>query len=126
MAKKLGFEDSGGVLQRQIDVDDSDKKLKLYDNTDALIGSLEILLNPSFGTEQTITVGATSTATIPKGFYMVSLGANTSVEYSPDGGTTWRTLIPAGQGGLVVSDGANVRLNNAGTAAEDSYLLPIE
>jgi len=79
----------------------------------------------SFGTETTVSVDAGSTSTISKGIYLVSLGANTSVEYSPDGGTTWRTLIPAGQGGVVISDGSNVRLNNAGTAAEDSYLLPL-
>ena len=79
----------------------------------------------TFGAEQTITVAAGSTQAIPEGVYIVRLGANTSVEYSPDGGTTWYTLISAGGIGIVFSDGANVRLNNAGTASEDSYLLPI-
>lgn len=83
-------------------------------------------LKKKFGTEQTVNVGAGATSAISKGIYYVTCGANTSVEYSPDGGTTWRTLISAGGAGLVISDGANVRLNNAGTAAEDSYLLPIE
>jgi len=76
--------------------------------------------------ETAVEVGAGATYTIPEGVWLVSLGANTRVEYSPDGGTTWRTLIPAGQGGLVVSDGKNVRLYNAGTASEISYLLQLE
>ena len=79
-----------------------------------------------FGSESTVTVTAGSTSTISKGVFLVSLGANTKVEYSPDGGTTWRDLIPAGGGGVVISDGSNVRLNNTGTSDEDSYLLPVQ
>jgi len=79
-----------------------------------------------FGTESTVTVTAGSTSTISKGVFLVSLGANTKVEYSPDNGTTWRDLIPAGEGGVVISDGSNVRLNNTGTSDEDSYLLPVQ
>jgi len=82
-------------------------------------------INKAFGAESTVSVDASSTYTIPSGIYLVSLGANTSVEYTPDGGTTWRTLLSAGSGGVVISDGSSVRLNNAGTAAEDSYLLPL-
>ena len=79
-----------------------------------------------FGTESAVTVTAGSTSTISKGVFLVSLGANTKVEYSPDGGTTWRLLIPAGEGGVVISDGSNVRLNNTGTSDETSYLLPVQ
>ena len=79
-----------------------------------------------FGTESTVTVTAGSTSTISKGVFLVSLGANTKVEYSPDNGTTWRDLIPAGEGGVVISDGSNVRLNNTGTSDETSYLLPVQ
>ena len=79
-----------------------------------------------FGSEQSVLLDAGITQTISKGIYLVSLGANTKVEYSPDGGTTWRTLIPAGEGGLVISDGSNVRLNNTGTTSETSYLLPVQ
>jgi len=79
----------------------------------------------SFGTEQAITVPAGSTSVIDEGVYIVRLGANTLVEYSPDGGSTWYTLIPAGSIGIVFSDGANVRFNNTGTSDETSYLLPI-
>jgi len=82
-------------------------------------------IKKSFESESTVSVDAGGTYTIPAGIYLVSLGANTACEYTPDGGTTWRTLIAAGGGGVVISDGENVRLNNSGTAAEDSYLMPL-
>jgi len=99
-----------------------------YGGTDALADNALRFsqIDKVFGTESTVTVTAGSTSTISKGVYLVSLGANTKVEYSPDGGTTWRTLIPAGEGGVVISDGSNVRLNNTGASDEDSYLLPVQ
>ena len=79
-----------------------------------------------FGTvETTVSVDAGTVSVIDKGIYYTRCGSNTSVEYSPDGGSTWYTLIAAGGIGLIISDGSNVRFNNAGTVAEDSYLLPI-
>jgi len=146
MAKKLGFEDSNGVLQKQIDVDDTTKTVKIYDSADTEVMDIEAhasrhayggadalaadalrfsQINKVFGSEQTVSVGAGATSTISKGIYYARCGANTSVEYSPDGGTTWVALISTGGVGLVISDGSNVRLNNTGTATEDSYLLPI-
>ena len=41
MAKKLGIEDSNGVLQRQIDVDDTTKTVKIYDNSDNEVMDIE-------------------------------------------------------------------------------------
>ena len=79
-----------------------------------------------FGTETTLSVEAGSTAVISKGIYYVRCDTNVSIEYSPDGGTTWVTIIPAGGAGLIISDGSNVRANNAGVGAENVYLLPIE
>ena len=147
MTKKLQFEDSDGVLQRQMDVDDSTKRIKIYDGTGTEVmdieshasrhayGGEDALAADSlrfsqvkvvFGAEQTVSVDAGATSVISEGIYIVRCGANTSVEYSPDGGTTWHTLIAAGGTGIVFSDGSNVRLNNGGTGAEDSYLLPIQ
>ncbi|MEM4976248.1 MAG: hypothetical protein QXT64_02870 [Desulfurococcaceae archaeon] len=82
-------------------------------------------LKRAFGAEITVSVAAGGVSTIPKGIYLVKLGANTKVQYTPDGGTTWRDIIAAGGGGTVISDGSTVRLNNGGTAAEDSYLYPL-
>jgi len=147
MAKKLGFENSNGVLERQIDVDDTTGTIKVYDSNDTEVMDVEnhasrhsyggadaipdnglrfSQLDKVFGTEATITVAAGSTSTVDKGVYLASLGANTSCEYSPDGGTTWRTLIATGGGGVIISDGSNVRLNNSGSADESSYLLPVQ
>jgi len=145
--KKLQFEDSGGVLQRQVDVDDATKRLKIYASDDTEIMDIEAhasrhgygkedaipdnalrfsQIDKVFGSEVTVSVDAGATSTISKGIYYVRCGANTKVEYSPDGGSTWVELIPVGGVGLVISDGSNVRLNNGGTAAEDSHLLPIQ
>ena len=83
-------------------------------------------IKKEYGSESTVSISAGSTYTVDKGVYLVKLGANTKCEYSPDGGTTWRELISAGGSGVIISDGSNCRLNNGGTAAEDSYLLPLK
>jgi len=147
MVGEINLYDSNGVKQRKIAVDDTTKRVEIRDATGADIMDIEAhasrhaygeadaipneglrfaQLDKVFGSESVVTVTAGETYTVPKGVYLVSLGANTSVEYSPDGGTTWRTLIPVGQGGVVISDGSNVRLNNTGSADEDSYLLPVQ
>jgi len=78
-----------------------------------------------FGTESSVSVGAGSTSTIDEGAYIARCGPNTKVEYSPDNGTTWYDLLGVGEIGYVFSDGSNVRFNNTGGSAEDSYLLPL-
>jgi len=144
---KIKLYDSNGVLQRIIDLDASTNHIEIRDSSDTDLMDVEShgsrhsyggndaipdnglrfsQLDKVFGSETTVTVTAGGTSTISKGIFLVSLGANTTVEYSPDGGTTWRTLYAAGTGGVVISDGTNVRLNNGGGADEDSYLLEIE
>jgi len=119
---KLKLVDAVSGIARYLAI--SNDKFEIQDNTGTKVCGLESE-NKSFGTESTVSVDAGATSTIPKGIYYVSCGANTTVEYSPDGGTTWRTSVNAGGTNLVISDGSSVRLNNGGTAAEDSYLLPI-
>jgi len=119
---KLKLVDAVSDIARYLAI--SDDKFEIQDNTGTKVCGLEPE-NKSFGTESTVSVGAGVTSIIPKGIYYVCCGANTTVEYSPDGGTTWRTSVNAGGTNLVISDGSNVRLNNGGAAAEDSYLLPI-
>jgi len=41
MAKKLEFEDSNGVVQRKIDIDDTSKEVTIYDNAETEIMSIE-------------------------------------------------------------------------------------
>ena len=79
-----------------------------------------------FGSESTLSVGTATASVVPKGVYLTHLATNTRAEYSPDG-STWRVLFVAGSGGLLISDGSNVRLYNTSTAsAEISYLLQIK
>lgn len=70
----------------------------------------------SFGSETTLQLGATLKQTLSRGLWMVACSADDLVEYTPDSGTTFRTLIPAGSGGVVYSDGFNVRIRNTGVA----------
>jgi len=89
---------------------------------EAILGIIENLEPES---ETTYTIAAGGTQVIPKGIHIVVPGANTAIEVSPDGGTTWRSL-PNGNGGMIVSDGKSVRLkNNSATAAEDSYVITL-
>jgi len=146
MPTEYRYRDNSDVIQRKTTLNASNH-IEIQDGAGATVMDIEVhasrhayggddaipdeslrfaQLDKVFGSESTVTVTAGGTYTVPKGVYLVSLGANTKVEYSPDGGTTWRTLIPAGQGGVVISDGSNVRLNNTGGADEDSYLLPVQ
>jgi hypothetical protein len=74
------------------------------------------------GAGSSVSVGASGTYTIPKGIYYVFLGANTRVELYDDVAAAWKTAIAAGGAGIVISDGSNARLYNAGTGAESSNL----
>ena len=145
MAGEIWLYDSNGVMQRKIVLNDATKNIEVQDNAGSKI--LEIEAHGSrhiyggadaipddglrfsqiakvFGSEISITVGAGGTAVIPKGVYLVAQTTATAIEYSPDGGSTWRTVMATG-GGLIISDGTNVRLNNKGTSDEVVYLLPV-
>ena len=74
------------------------------------------------GVGSSVSVDAGGTYTIPKGIYYVFLGANTRVEAYDDIAATWKVIIAAGGAGIVISDGSNARLYNAGAAAESSNL----
>ena len=120
--KGLELCDSYGNVKRIVDIDDTTGKKYLYDETKTAIGSLEILLNPSFGTEVSKSVAAGATLVIDKGVYYVRADAGVNVEYSTDGGTTWIALsVPA----WIISDGNNLRFNNTTTATANGYLLSI-
>ncbi len=76
-------------------------------------------------TETTVAVGAGARVIISKGVYYASLDADVRVEYSTDGGTTWKPLCSPGTACLVISDGAYVSFHNSGTASENGYLVSI-
>jgi hypothetical protein len=87
--------------------------------TDALrIAQVGLVL----GAGSSVSVDAESSYTIPKGIHYVFLGANTRVELYDDIAAAWKVVIAAGGSGLVISDGTNTRLYNAGTGSESSNI----
>jgi len=74
------------------------------------------------GSGSSVNIPAGGTYTIPKGIHYVFLGANTRLELYDDVAASWKTAIAAGGNGIVISDGSNARLYNAGTAAESSNI----
>jgi len=81
-------------------------------------------IGKEIGTETSITIAAGDTAVIPAGVYLVSENTAVNIEYTPDGGVTWRVVV-SGHGGLIISDGANVRAVNTDTVNPQTiYLLP--
>ncbi len=59
--------------------------------------------------------GSSAFANVP-GVFMVLCSANDKVQYTPDGGVTFRDIIPVGGFGYVFSDGFNFRILNTGVA----------
>jgi len=80
-----------------------------------------------FGAETAVLLTTTQVVVLPQGVWMVKLGgvANAAavLAYSPNLGTTWRTLATgaadASYSGptIVYSDGFNVRISQASTAS---------
>lgn len=60
-----------------------------------------------FGPRTTVTAGITTRVPIPAGVWLVECDANSSVQFSYDGGTTWVTWFAASGVGIVFSDGFN-------------------
>jgi len=77
----------------------------------------------TFGGDTSVTVAAGGTYTVPEGVWYIKLGANTRVEVYIGG--AWTQLCAPGTLCLVMSDGSNVRLYNAGTASESSTLREV-
>jgi len=84
-------------------------------------------LERTFTTEVSLTVKAGSAYTIPKGVYLAVPPNAVAIQYTPDGGSTWRSFMPSGYGGgVIISDGSSVRALNKGVASAVVYLLPLK
>jgi len=74
-----------------------------------------------FGVENAVLLTTTQSVVLSQGVWMVQTAdVNTALQYSPNLGTTWRTLVQgvaAGRGAIVYSDGFSVRLNQATAVA---------
>jgi hypothetical protein len=57
-----------------------------------------------------ITTGG-GTLVLGAGIWMICATTNVAVELCTDADTAWITLLASGEGGTVISDGYNVRLN---------------
>lgn len=75
-----------------------------------------------FGAELSEVIAASGNYVLPVGAYLVELNAHVQIEYSTDGGTTWRAMTPLGTGGFVISDGTNVRLLADATGGTARFL----
>jgi hypothetical protein len=80
----------------------------------------------AFGAETAVLLTTTQTVTLSEGWWYVMPGgvanAVATVDFSPDSGTTWRTIArgvaDASRDGVIVySDGFNVRIAQASTAS---------
>ena len=77
-----------------------------------------------FGAEVVILLAVGATSVLPIGICLVAGTPGINLDYSNDGGTTWVAITPAGTGGLMVSDGTDVRLNG-GTVGGTARYLPV-
>ena len=79
-----------------------------------------------FGTENVSTSTATATITLtPPGFYIIVTGAQNLVQYSPNSGGLWRTLVAASTTELIWSDGQNMRIYNTSTGGTTTFYTQI-
>ena len=80
----------------------------------------------AFSAETTTTSAANQTTVLAVGWWMVINGLHNTVQYTPDAGTTQRTLIAASTGGIVWSDGFNMRVLNDATGGTSSFITQIK
>ena len=71
----------------------------------------------SYFDAQTLSVAASGTTLVPAGMYIIQPSANIKVQTTADATPTWTDTIAANTGGVLFSDGINVRLSNLSTAA---------
>ena len=67
-----------------------------------------------------VTAAASTTTLVPAGTYL--LVPSTNVKVQAYNGTSWVDIIAANTGGMLISDGINVRFNNASTQATVTLL----
>ena len=99
-----------------------------YGGADAIPvnGLRYIQIRGTIATGSSVSVAAGGTYTVPEGVWYVFLGPNTRCEAYDDVASSWKTVISAGGSGLVISDGANVRLNNSGGSNEASNMREVQ
>jgi len=89
------------------------------DGADPLpLGSLKVgHLSFSLAAGTQVSIDAGASVYPPPGIMIVFCDPNVVVEAYDDVAGTWKTIIPAGGSGVVVSDSQNIRVSNTGTAS---------
>lgn len=80
----------------------------------------------AFSAESTTTSAANQNTVLAVGWWMVVNGAHNTVQYTPDAGTTQRTLIALSGAGICWSDGFNVRIANDATGGTSAFFTQIK
>jgi hypothetical protein len=75
-----------------------------------------------YGTPVTLSIAASSSSVIPKGYYYILPDANGTIQFNKGG--TWVNVASAGIGGFHFSDGATIRVA-AGASASTTVIIPI-
>lgn len=81
--------------------------------------------SPFAAPKSTVTTASSATVLSPAGFYFVNNGAQNSVQYTPNAGSNYFTLIGASTGGMVYSDGTSVQITNTSTGGTASTYVQI-
>lgn len=76
-----------------------------------------------FGPYTAVAVGAGLRVTLPPGLMYVITDANTTVQITTDGGTTFVTVCAISSGGMIVSDGTNLSADSASVAGTVHYVM---
>jgi len=71
----------------------------------------------------TLSVAASGTTLVPAGMYLFQPNATIKVQTTFNNSPTWTDTIAANVGGVLFSDGINVRLSNTSTAAAATLQL---
>jgi len=65
---------------------------------------------------QTVSIAASGTALVPAGMYLFQPNASVKVQTTFDDTPTWTDTIAVNVGGVLFSDGINVRFSNTSTS----------
>ena len=77
-----------------------------------------IILDEIYGAELNETIAKSANFVFPKGCWLVAgdTASDYKIQHKKKGTSTWVDIYPAGTGGMVISDGANMRALNTDAA----------
>jgi hypothetical protein len=75
----------------------------------------------AFGARTAVAVTASTSITIPEGFWLIETDAHETVRFTYDGGTTFVTMLAVSSVGQLYSDGQNVHFRSDATGGTGHY-----